>query len=271
MNKTSVIIPYYNNVDYIEECINSILMQTCPPKEIIIVNDGSSAENRQYLEQFNEKVTIIDHEVNRGIAQARNTGASNATGEYLAFLDADDTWDPNKGQHQQDLLDSDAKLAGCHTGVHVFSKNKNIIETCITKPAILNFKNSAIESHVVPSSFMLRKSIFEEIGGFDPKVGVEDYDFFLSMLTKGHLISFIPLPLTWLRRDEHGNESAKWQYIFHGRNDVLKKHWRVLYQHNGFLALLKFFQRTCELARWRAKKPMRYLFMLLSLLLPSAK
>tara|TARA_R110001583_G_scaffold129650_2_gene281434 strand:- start:174 stop:989 length:816 start_codon:yes stop_codon:yes gene_type:complete len=270
MRKTSVIIPFYNNADYIEECINSILLQTSLPKEIIVVNDGSLSENRQFLAKFSTKVTIIDHQVNLGIAQARNTGAKNSTGEYLAFLDADDLWAADKNQHQENLLINNPELAGCHTGVNVFSKNHHIIETCITKPMLLDLKNSAIESHVVPSSFMIRRSVFIAAGGFDPKVRVEDYDFFLTLLTQGYLIKFIPEALTWLRRSNHGNESAKWQFIFHGRNDILKKHWHALYKHNGLLSLLKFFQRTCEMSRWRAKKPMSYIFLVLAFIFPRA-
>ncbi|UUO23427.1 glycosyltransferase family 2 protein [Colwellia sp. M166] len=271
MRKTSVIIPFYNNDDYIEECINSVLQQTCQPKEIIVVNDGSSSKSRQFLAQLSDKVTIIDHDVNLGIAQARNTGAKNSTGEYLAFLDADDIWQAEKNQQQEHLLINNPELAGCHTGVNIFSQDMNIIETCLNKPKILDLKNSAIESHVVPSSFMIRRSIFLKVGGFDPKVRVEDYDLFLTLITNHYLIQFIPEALTWLRRDNHGNESAKWQFIFYGRNDILKKHGYTLYKHNGLLSLLNFLQRTCELSRWRAKGPINVIFMILSFILPKAR
>ena len=271
MRKTSVIIPFYNNDEYIEECINSVLQQTCQPKEIIVVNDGSATKSRQFLAKFNANVTIIDHEVNLGIAQTRNTGAKNATGDYLAFLDADDIWQAEKIQQQEQLLINKPEIAGCHTGVHVFSQNKKIIETCLTKPMLLDLKNSAIESHVVPSSFMIRRSVFLKLGGFDPKVRVEDYDLFLTLITKGYFIEFIPEALTWLRRNNHGNESAKWQFIFYGRNDILKKHGYTLYKHNGLLSLLHFFQRTCELSRWRAKRPTSFIFMVLAFIFPKAR
>ena len=271
MRKTSVIIPFYNNDDYIEECINSVLLQTCQPKEIIVVNDGSASKSRQFLSKFSDKVTIIDHEINLGIAQARNTGAKNSTGEYLAFLDADDIWQADKNQHQESLLINNPQLAGCHTGVNVFAQNMHIVETCLTKPMLLDLKNSAIESHVVPSSFMIRKSVFLKVGGFDPKVRVEDYDFFLTLISKNYLIQFIPEALTWLRRNNHGNVSAKWQFIFYGRNDILKKHGYTLYKHNGLFSLLNFFQRTCELSRWRAKRPMSFIFMVLSFIFPKAR
>jgi len=267
--KTSVIIPFYNNEHYIEEAITSLLIQTVPPKEIIVVNDGSTHESRQFLNKFSAKVSIIDHKVNKGIAHARNTGAEHSTGEYLAFLDGDDLWEPNKIEIQQVVLEKEVSVAGCHTGVYVFNKNKSILEICNDKPIILDFKNSAVESHVVPSSFMIRKSAFVDIGGFDPKVRAEDYDFFLSLLTKGYRIKFIPKTLTWLRRDDHGNESNKWQYIFYGRIDVFKKHWKILYKYNGLLSLLIFIQRTCEMARWRASKPLSYLFMILAKILPN--
>jgi len=270
-NKTSVIIPFYNNESYIEDAISSVLTQTCPPKEIIVVNDGSTKKSRQFLDQFDTRVTIIDHEVNQGIAHARNTGVKHSTGEYIAFLDADDLFDPEKLKEQQNLLDKSPSIAACHTGVHVFSKNREIDETCIVKPKTLTFENSAIESHVVPSSFIIRKKVFNDIGGFDPKIRTEDYDFFLSLLTKNYEIQFISEPLTWLRRDNHGNESSKWQYVLYGRTDILKKHWKTLYKHNGLISLFNFMQRTFEMAGWRASKPLSYLFRLLALSLPKAK
>jgi len=271
LNKTSVIIPFYNNVPYIKEAISSVLLQTCQPKEIIVVNDGSTKTASEFLDTFSEHVTIINHDRNKGISQARNTGAKHSTGIYLTFLDADDLWEPDKLEVQQNLLDKSPSITGCHTGVYVFSKNKKIIETCNAKPKILSLKNMAFGNHVVPSSFMIRSTSFHNIGGFDPKMRTEDYDLFLSLLKNNDEIQFISKPLTWLRRDNHGNESSKWQYILYGRTALLKKHWKTLYKANGFMSILIFIQKTFLMAGWRAKRPLSYLFKLLSFVLPKEK
>ena len=243
-NKTSVVIPYYNNTDFIGAAISSVQAQTSPVKEIIVVNDGSKPESREYLAQFSDQVTIVDHPVNKGIANARNTGAKHASGEYIAFLDADDLWDENKVATQEKLLSDNPNLSGCHTGINIFAVEGEIKEQCCDKPHILDFDNSKIDSHVVPSSFMIKRSAFEEVGGFDPDVLTEDYDLFLSLLTLEHQIQFIPEPLVWFRRAGHGNFSNTWQFILIGRFQILKKHWKTLYKKNGFMSLLHFSHRN---------------------------
>jgi len=266
---TSVVIPYYNNHLFVEAALNSVFNQTTPAKEIIVVNDGSTKQSREFLDKFIEKITIIDNSINQGIATTRNTGVAASSGKFIAFLDADDIWSPEKLSIQEQLLKSNSELSACHTGINIFETEGIIKEQCCNKPLILNFENSRIDSHIVPSSLLIKKTAFDDIGGFDSNILTEDYDFFLSLLTRKHLIKFIPKPLIWFRRANHGNLSGTWQYILKGRMQILQKHWKTLYKHNGFVSLLQFSQRTFELSRWRSPKPLRYLFMIMSIILPS--
>ncbi|OMH25670.1 glycosyltransferase family 2 protein [Motiliproteus sp. MSK22-1] len=265
---TSVVIPYYNNTDYIEKAIQSVLEQTVPAREILIVNDGSTAESRAFLEQFSPVAILIDHPENRGIAHARNTGVEHASGDYVAFLDADDMWCPEKLELQETLMKNNDSLSACHCGTAIFKDEFVAIEQCIDKPIHLTLEDCLIDSHVVPSSFLIKREAFLQSGGFDPAVRAEDYDFFLTLISNGNSIQFIPGPLVWFRRAGHGNESAKWQYIFFGRMQVLKKHWRTINRAGGYLALLRHLQRTFQLSRWRSPKPLSYLFAFLSIILP---
>lgn len=267
-DNTSVVIPYYNNHLYIEAALNSVFNQSTPAKEIIVVNDGSEKQSREFLEKFKDKITIIDHPTNRGIAKTRNTGVAASSGKFIAFLDADDIWSPEKLLLQEQLLESNSGLSACHTGINIFETEGIIKEQCCDKPHILDFENSSVDSHVVPSSFFIKKTAFDDVGGFDPNILTEDYDFFLSLLTKKHLIQFIPQALIWFRRANHGNLSGTWQYMLKGRMQILQKHWKTLYKHNGLVSLLQFAQRTFELSRWRAPKPLRYIFIVMSVILP---
>ena len=100
----SVIIPFYNEEDYFDECLNSVLRQTYKNYEIIIVNDASREEYKKKLEYYEnlypDLIKIVHNEKNEGVAAARNKGIDLAKGKYIAFLDSDDEWMPYKLEYQ---------------------------------------------------------------------------------------------------------------------------------------------------------------------------
>jgi glycosyltransferase involved in cell wall biosynthesis len=96
----SVIIPAYNAVKYLAEAIESALAQTRPAKEIIVVDDASTDRTVEIARSFGDRVTVLQNAVNSGPGHSRNVGVAASTGEYLAFLDADDKWLP---EHLEDL------------------------------------------------------------------------------------------------------------------------------------------------------------------------
>ncbi len=103
--KVSVIMPVYNVEKYVAACIQSVLLQSYQNFELIIVNDCATDRSLQICETFtDQRIRIINHENNRGLAGARNTGIANARGLYLAFIDSDDMWHPEKlSMHVQHL------------------------------------------------------------------------------------------------------------------------------------------------------------------------
>ena len=106
MDKISVIIPVYNVQDYLEECVNSILAQTYTNLEIILVDDGSKDNSGQLCDAFSKRdsrVKVI-HKENGGVSTARNAGIESATGEYIAFVDADDYIAPDMYSRLMNLL-----------------------------------------------------------------------------------------------------------------------------------------------------------------------
>jgi len=102
--KISVIIPIYNDALYIQEAIRSVFSQKIEELEIIIINDGSTDNFEEKIEYFNDPRIRIIKQINSGAAAARNNGIKNAKGEFLAFLDADDIWAPNKLKLQLEVL-----------------------------------------------------------------------------------------------------------------------------------------------------------------------
>ena len=105
--KVSVITPYYNGRNFIEDAVNSVLMQTYEDFEMIIVSDASPDNPIELLDQLagmDKRIKVLTHEKNRGIAAARNTAIRQAKGDCIALLDQDDLWLPDKLQLQIDYL-----------------------------------------------------------------------------------------------------------------------------------------------------------------------
>ena len=103
----SVIIPFYNEEHYFDDCIHSVLNQTYQNIEIIIVNDGSDKKFYEKLQALNQKypnkINLV-HKQNGGVSSARNLGIQKATGKYISFLDADDSWLPDKIEYQIKII-----------------------------------------------------------------------------------------------------------------------------------------------------------------------
>src|SRR3989442_437688 len=105
MSKVSVIIPTYNRAEFLGLALTSVLNQTFQDFEILIIDDNSQDSTQEVVTNFgDERIKYIRHDVNKRVAAARNTGVANSNGEYIAFLDDDDEWFPDKLQIQLDLF-----------------------------------------------------------------------------------------------------------------------------------------------------------------------
>ncbi|MFY9682798.1 MAG: glycosyltransferase family 2 protein, partial [Candidatus Sulfotelmatobacter sp.] len=107
----SVVIPYYNREMFVDEAVQSVLGQTIKPLEIIIVNDCSRESSRRYLDRYAEMCKIVDLTENVGLAGARNAGIRAARGQFIAFLDDDDIWLPQKLEVQRQYMDEHPECA----------------------------------------------------------------------------------------------------------------------------------------------------------------
>lgn len=122
MKKISVIVPTYNCSAYIAEAINSILTQTRPAHEIIIIDDGSTDNTELIVSQFNDPRINYIKQNNGGVSRARNHGINLAKGDYIAFLDADDRWHPTMLAEQSTVLDAHLDVALCFTNFIRFNE-----------------------------------------------------------------------------------------------------------------------------------------------------
>ena len=120
--KISVIIPNYNYARYLDQAIQSVLKQSYDNLELIVVNNGSTDNSLEILEKYEHEIRLIN-QPNLGQSGARNSGLSLSTGEFIAFLDADDFWEPAKLEMQSALMDSATQLVYC--GISPFKDPRN--------------------------------------------------------------------------------------------------------------------------------------------------
>jgi len=204
----SVIIPTYNRWPLVGEAIDSVLAQTTSEYELIVVDDGSTDETPGRLRGYGEKLTVLSQS-RRGVAAARNLGATHASGRYLAFLDSDDIWHPRKLERQVAFMESSPEVEICQTeeiwirnGVRVNPRNKH------RKPSGDIFRASLELCLVSPSAVMMRRDLFERVEGFDESLPVcEDYDLWLR-IAKDIEIPLIPEALV-TKRGGHADQLSR--------------------------------------------------------------
>jgi glycosyltransferase involved in cell wall biosynthesis len=178
----SVIIPVYNRSTLIARAVNSVLAQDFKDYEIIVIDDGSTDETPKILSTYKDKIKIITQK-NRGVSAARNTGVSISLGKYLAFLDSDDMWLPEKLSTQINYFKSNPNTLICQTeeiwirnGIRVNPKKKH------KKQSGMIFISSLHLCLVSPSAVMLKKELFNIFEGFDESLpACEDYDLWLRI------------------------------------------------------------------------------------------
>ena len=202
----SAVIPAYNAEKYIARCLDSVLAQTCPVDEIIVVDDGSKDKTADIVRSYGDKVKLIQQE-NAGVSAARNTGILAATGDWIAFLDADDEWLPQKIELQTANLQKHPDLVWT-TGNYdecLCDENRRAPQCPPQKiEKLLNGKgyfNSYFEAwqHYLwghTNCMLIKKTVFSEVGNFCAEFPIaEDIDLWLRIAYRYPKIGFSSEPL----------------------------------------------------------------------------
>jgi glycosyltransferase involved in cell wall biosynthesis len=193
----SVVIPAYNQGEYLGEAIQSALNQTFQDYEIIVVNDGSTDNTSEIISHYQGQIIDIYQE-NRGLSGARNTAIANARGEFIALLDSDDVWLPEFLEKTVALLSNDPQASMVCSGYSFIDSQGNEIGVPNLKVAPPN---------LVPSAVIFRKSLATEVGLFDEEIGpVADTALWMRLLSIGSLMC-IPEALIKYRR--HSSNMSK--------------------------------------------------------------
>jgi len=169
----STVIPVYNGERYLVEAIQSVLAQTLPPTEIIVVNDGSTDSTAQVAAQFKDEIQYL-YQPNAGVATARNAGLRTAQGDFISFLDADDLWSRNKQARQLACL-----LENPHIGIVMgLTQCLRRVDSAHGESTFERFQSPWFPPSM--GSMLIRKGVFEQVGLFDESLRQsEDLDWMM--------------------------------------------------------------------------------------------
>jgi glycosyltransferase involved in cell wall biosynthesis len=202
----SVVIPAYNRSRFIAETLESVLAQTLQPDEVLVIDDGSTDDTAAIAESFAPRVRVYRRS-NQRQAAARNFGVQQATSEWIAFLDDDDVWEPNKLERQMEELARHPEADLCYTG-RVLLMQKGDTATfgrVIYAPPAKDIRRALFERcSFFPSCVLIRRSTFLAVNGFDTKFRVccEDYELWLKLLHSGTKFAACREPLLRYRLHE---------------------------------------------------------------------
>ncbi len=202
MPQISVIIPSYNTEKTIRETIESVLNQTFPDFELIVINDGSTDSTLDIIASITDPRLKVFSYPNSGVSISRNRGFSHSSGEFITFLDADDLWTPDKLEAQLKALQENPKTAvayswtaeideiGQHLGTGCdFTKSGDVYESLL----LVNFLASG-------SNPLIRRQALMEVGGFEQSLTpAEDWHMYLRLAARYHFIA-VPYPHVLYRK-----------------------------------------------------------------------
>ncbi len=210
----SVVIPSYNHARYVPEAVESALAQVGCRTEVIVVDDGSTDNTREVLARFGDRIRYIFQE-NQGHSAARNTGIRAAQGEWIALLDADDYWHPQKTQRQLAALEREptARVIGSAHG-------DEMPEELDEHPALrwLTVRDFLSGTMLTSSSTLVHRSAFEVAGLFDPSLkGAEDRDMWLRLTARVPVLQ-ADLPCWHYRvHDQQTSRDPEMMYLHYRR------------------------------------------------------
>ncbi len=224
MATVSVVIPTYERPTFLEGAVETALDQTYNDLEVIVVDDGSeTAYVEAVVDEYSDRVVGIEHEENRGLSAARNTGIERATGEYVAFLDDDDRWDETKIDRQVRCIESDDGI-GLVTCLSVsVTPDGEVIHVERDAPGG-DCSDSMLRKNLIgsPSRVLVRRVALEGVDGFDEQLPTkQDWDLYIR-LCQHWLVGAVDDHLCF--RTSHESMSSSPEAVTRDYRAVLEKH-----------------------------------------------
>ena len=227
MPKVSVVITTHNYGHYLVEAIQSVLDQTFGDFELIVVDDGSTDNTREIVGSFGDHRIKYIYQEHHGGNAARNVGTSASTGEYIAFLDADDIWLPEKLAMQVGLLDAHPDVAIVCSDFYRFDNQSGVITSQAWEKRKIDPKMAlrlllSERAFAVTSTVLIRADVITAVGGWDESLRInQDWDM-LVRIAQRYNFDVIRKPL--VKKRQHGTSlSGDWELRYQTYPDVLNK------------------------------------------------
>ena len=206
--KFSVIIPLYNKAPYVKKALETVCAQTYRDYEIIVINDGSTDNSAILAEEYLNRVEGISYKIlsqqNAGVSAARNNGVAQSHGDYIAFLDADDWWEPTYLEKMAQLIE-DYPEAGLYACNYVYYKpGKTHVAVNNIETGYINYPKAYYESGAMPiwtGAAIISRKVFDEMGGFPVGIKLGE-DFLLwAKIAMHYPVAFLNEALAWYNND----------------------------------------------------------------------
>lgn len=233
----SVVMPAYNAEKTIEKAIQSVIMQTYSNIEVIVIDDGSQDETVNLAASYAQKdhrIKVVQNQSNKGVALARNRGVEEAKGEWIAFLDSDDRWEPSKLEKQSDILRKNPSCHLCYTG-SAFENDEGIRSSYILSvPKQLRYHDLLKQNLISCSSVLVKKDALIAFPMKSDPMIHEDLAAWLKILKDGSAAVGINAPLLIYRISSKSKSGNKLR--------AARMQWRTYREAGiGYLKSIKYF------------------------------
>lgn len=220
--KVSVVIPAYNSMKYLPDTLKSVWHQTYTDFEVILVNDGSSDNIKEWASQIKDSRFKFISQPNQGASAARNAGILASTGEYIALLDADDLWAPTKLETHVLCLDNHPEVGLVCSWTAMMNAQGQPTGRLLKPAADGNVYSKILVQNIVDCpSAVIRRSCFDKIGLFDTSIRYnEDWEMWIR-IAAAYNFSVIQEPLVYYRQHPN-NVSKNWRQMQLGFNKVIQ-------------------------------------------------
>ena len=249
MPKVSVIIPTYNRAEKVVRAISSVLNQTFSDFEVIVIDDGSDDGTEKAVARLKGPIKYLVHSANLGVSAARNTGIKHSNAPFIAFLDSDDHWLPEKLNVQMKFFETNSQMVACQTEEIWIRNGRRVNPRKIhLKPSGDIFAPSLKLCLVSPSAVMLRRSVLDEVGLFDESLpACEDYDLWLRIACR-HPVHLIDEPLIIKEGGHEDQLSARYKGMDRFRIESLEKLIRSgMLNESQFKATMEVLKMKCRI------------------------
>lgn len=222
----SVIVPVFNRAHLVGKTLDSILNQTYPFVEVIAVNDGSTDGSQAVLEEFAVKFpdrVVVINQANTGQVRARNNGITRARGQFIAFLDSDDTWEEEKLALQIPLFRDQVGLVYC--AIYEVDASGKVTNTVLCEPEMQGsiYGKLLIRNRMTGGSVVVTREALDRVGMFDESFkAAENWDLWIRIAQK-YQVAFVNQPLVRYLRHS-GNMSQDTKHMSEATWAILQKH-----------------------------------------------